>query len=68
MKIIAVVLLLLVVGCAKQQIANPASQYCEEHNGKLEIRDSPEGQTGFCILPNNTECEEWSYYRGECGG
>lgn len=50
-----------------QEIANPASVYCEEKGGKLEIRTDGEGsQYGICILTNGTECDEWAYYRGTC--
>jgi putative hemolysin len=47
------------------QIANPASVFCEEQNGTLEIRDSESGQVGYCHA-NGKECEEWAYFRGEC--
>jgi putative hemolysin len=50
------------------QIANPASVYCIEHAGRLEIRtDETGGQYGVCIFSDNSECEEWAYFRGECG-
>ncbi|MBN2459286.1 DUF333 domain-containing protein [Candidatus Woesearchaeota archaeon] len=45
---------------------NPASVYCEEQGGTLDIRDEAEGQVGYCILPSGVECEEWAYFRGEC--
>lgn len=46
---------------------NPAYVYCESHNGKSEIRTLEDGsQTGYCIFSNKQECEEWSYYRGDC--
>jgi putative hemolysin len=48
------------------QIANPASVYCIEHKGKLEIRENEKGQYGVCII-NGSECEEWAFFRGECG-
>ena len=51
---------------ATTQIANPASTYCVNHGGKLEIRTSSSGQTGICVFPNGSECEEWQYFRGEC--
>lgn len=47
-------------------LANPASVYCEENGGTLEIRDEAEGQVGYCVFPDGTECEEWAYYRGDC--
>lgn len=49
------------------QIANPASVYCIENGGKLEIReDGNKNQYGICIFPDGKECEEWKYLGGEC--
>lgn len=46
---------------------NPASVYCEENGGELEIReDASGGQAGICIFPDSSECDEWAYFRGEC--
>jgi hypothetical protein len=47
-------------------IPNPASVYCEENGGTLEIRSETGGEIGYCIFDNGSECEEWAYYRGEC--
>ena len=48
-------------------IANPASAYCEEQGFKLERRTAQDGsQYGVCMFKDDTECEEWAYYRGEC--
>lgn len=47
-------------------IANPASVYCVNHGGKLDIQTTSAGQTGICVFPNGSQCEEWSYLRGEC--
>ncbi|MGD8399188.1 MAG: DUF333 domain-containing protein [Anaerolineae bacterium] len=47
-------------------VANPASLYCVEQGFELEIRTEAEGQVGYCIFPDGTECEEWAFYRGEC--
>jgi putative hemolysin len=49
------------------EIANPASVYCEENGGKLEIREGEGGgQIGVCVFEDGSECEEWAYYREEC--
>jgi hypothetical protein len=46
---------------------NPASVFCEQNGGKLEIRTAADGsQNGVCVFPNGSECDEWAYYRGEC--
>ncbi len=47
-------------------LANPASQFCEEQGGRVEIRTTEEGSAGFCVFSDGSECEEWAYYRGEC--
>jgi len=74
--VLSIALLVLFAGCAgtqargasgeNTQLANPASVFCEEKGGRLEIRDGPGGQIGYCIFQNGRECEEWSFYRGEC--
>ena len=52
----------------KSEIANPASVYCNDHGGKLQIVTATDGsQSGMCTLPDGTQCDEWSYFRGECG-
>ena len=49
-------------------MANPASVYCTEQDHNLEMRtDATGGQFGVCIFPDGSECEEWAYFRGECG-
>jgi putative hemolysin len=49
-------------------LANPASQYCIEQGGRLEIRKDADGnEYGVCLLPNGSECEEWALFRDkEC--
>ena len=41
-------------------IANPASVYCEEQGGTLDL------ESGMCTFPDGSQCEEWAFYRGEC--
>lgn len=48
------------------QIANPASTFCIENGGTLEIVNEADGQVGICTLSNGIKCEEWAYFRGEC--
>lgn len=48
-------------------MANPASVYCEEQGGRVDIRQDLEGnEVGICVFEDGSECEEWSYFRGEC--
>jgi putative hemolysin len=48
-------------------LPNPASAYCQEQGYKHEIRTAADGsQSGVCIFPDGSECDEWAYYRGEC--
>lgn len=49
-------------------IPNPASAYCTERGNKLESRTASDGsQNGICVFPDGSMCDEWAYYRGECG-
>jgi putative hemolysin len=40
--------------------ANPAAVYC------LALGYSADGEQ--CAFPDGTRCEQWAFYRGECGG
>ena len=47
---------------------NPASVYCTEKGNKHEIRTAADGsQNGICVFPDGSTCDEWAYFRGECG-
>ena len=47
---------------------NPASVYCEQNGNKLEIHTAADSsQTGVCVFPDHSTCDEWAYFRGECG-
>ena len=55
-------------GMPPPNMANPASVYCKQKGNVLEIRTAADGsQQGICIFPDGSTCEEWAYYRGECG-
>jgi putative hemolysin len=48
-------------------LANPASVYCSQEEGKLEIRTNADGsQKGFCVFSDGSECEEWKFFQKEC--
>ena len=48
-------------------LPNPASVYCEQNGGKLDLRTgSAGGVAGICLFPDGSECDEWAYFRGEC--
>jgi putative hemolysin len=49
-------------------IPNPASVYCTQNGNKSEIHTAADGgQSGLCIFPDGITCDEWAYFRGECG-
>ena len=70
---IALAIVLSVSGCGGDDdnneqpgLANPASVFCEEQGGTLDIRTDDTGnETGYCVFSDGTEVEEWAYYRGE---
>jgi putative hemolysin len=54
-------------GTPQANMPNPASAYCVERGFKSEIRITTDGsQSGVCIFPDGSECDEWAYFRGEC--
>ncbi len=62
--------LMALTACTSTQanMPNPASVYCEQNGNKLEIRTAADGsQSGICVFPDGSTCEEWAFYRGECG-
>lgn len=46
-------------------VANPASEYCIEQGGRVDIVDEAGGQVGYCELPDGRRIEEWEYFRSE---
>jgi putative hemolysin len=49
-------------------LPNPAAVYCEEQGGRVELRTAADGgQYGVCIFADGSECDEWAFYREECG-
>jgi len=47
---------------------NPASVYCTQNGNKFEIQTASDGsQNGVCVFPDGSTCDEWAYFRGECG-
>ena len=46
-------------------IANPASVFCVEQGGTVEIVDEADGQVGYCNLPDGTRVEEFELFRSE---
>lgn len=53
---------------AQANMPNPASVYCVQSGNKHEIHMASDGsQNGICIFPDGSICDEWAYFRGECG-
>jgi putative hemolysin len=71
--VVGLLALVLVLGACgdddgdQEDMANPASVYCVEQGGTLDIRTDDAGnQYGVCVFADGSECEEWAFYRGEC--
>jgi len=47
------------------QLPNPASLFCIESGGRVEIVKEEEGERGICHLPDGTVIDEWELYRRE---
>lgn len=46
-------------------MANPASVFCVEQGGKLEIRKTEKGESGYCHLANGQVVEEWAFFHSQ---
>ena len=49
-------------------IANPASVYCVQQGGRIEIVSTDKGEVGWCILPDGRRIEEWEFFRSKKPG
>lgn len=77
--LLSVVLTLTVTACAvpgtsgatgtpEAGMPNPASVHCRDTGNALDIRTAADGsQHGVCVFPDGSECDEWAYFRAECG-
>ncbi|WP_375753718.1 DUF333 domain-containing protein [Vibrio sp. HN007] len=58
-----------ILGCTKEiteepiGMANPASEYCAELGGESIIKETDDGQVGYCKLDDGVLIEEWDLYR-----
>ncbi|AVP58791.1 putative hemolysin [Pulveribacter suum] len=64
------VALAALAGCAAPPVpspavgmANPASVYCAQRGGRLEIVKRMGAEQGLCHLPDGTVVEEWELFR-----
>ena len=46
-------------------IANPASVYCVQQGGRVEIERTDKGERGWCVLPDGRRIEEWKFFRAK---
>ena len=69
--VVTIVVLCATVSIAYSQgkrIANPASAYAKFMGLKSKTRTYNNGsQSRVCILPDSTECDEWTFFRGKSG-
>ena len=45
------------------QLPNPASLYCIERGGTIDIKEGPQGSVSTCVLSDGTRVDEWEFYR-----
>ncbi|WP_051062708.1 putative hemolysin [Ilumatobacter nonamiensis] len=62
--------LVLAAGCGgsddtddPSEEANPASVFCVEQGGSVDIVDDGDGEAGICEFPDGTRVDEWDYFR-----
>lgn len=45
------------------QLPNPASVYCIERGGTLDITETSQADVTTCVLSDGTRVDEWAFYR-----
>ncbi len=48
-------------------LANPASIYCAQQGGRVEVVRTERGEVGYCRLPTGQIVEEQAFYRQNAG-
>ena len=46
---------------------NPAAEYCKNLGYEYFIKSMPEGDYGYCRMPDGVEIDEWKFLQGEEG-
>ena len=62
---------ILITGCTVSgpdpimglQLPNPASVYCIERGGTIDIKETPQGDVSTCVLSDGRRVDEWEFYR-----
>lgn len=65
--IIAIIFLAITAVQSAWAIFNPAAKYCQQLGYQYKVKDFDKGQIGYCIFPDQTQCEDWSFFAGRCG-
>lgn len=47
-------------------LANPAAVKCQDNGGTSEAYTTANGEAALCVFSDQSVCEEWAYFRGEC--
>ena len=47
-------------------MANAATAFCDEQGGTVQVRAEETGNVGYCLFPDGSECQVWSFWRGDC--
>lgn len=49
-------------------LANPATAHCLRAGGQTStVRDADGAERGLCTLASGQRCDQWAFFRGECG-
>ncbi len=68
---IIIIAIVILAGCGFVNyalgISNPAAVYCDELGYQHIIKETGDGQQGFCQFPNGLAVDEWKFFVGEEG-
>jgi putative hemolysin len=68
---VAIVAIVVLAGCGFINfafgLANPSAVYCDELGYQYIIKETENGQRGFCQFPNGSIVDGWQFFIGEKG-
>jgi putative hemolysin len=65
--IFLLIILLILASCPAVAMLNPAAVYCQALGHRYVTESRPEGDFGYCILPDGTKADAWAFFAGSTG-
>lgn len=51
----------------RDYIQNPAAKYCSDLGYQYQVKNTDQGEVGFCVFPNGQKVDGWNFAQGKAG-